>query len=331
MLSFLANIIEQIDLASEHVSIRDATNARFGLMLIDNAVEITLHQIAKDEQIKLRTFSYREKPYEHASALQDALGQHFDAKLKFAAKTGKLKAQDSQTLGLFHAFRNEVYHIGVQHEAVLPAVAEFSLKVSCEFLSTYSPSWMSYSLGMKLPDRASKYFSDQKFYSNGIEEYQAACKAIGKKVKITPAALANTLADHLDQVIEEQDTAISVISGDGPRKQSRNEAIINTFSWKIASSEEGKDFARKNNCKPGSVFDLVNWIGENYPLPIRGDPIKSWKARAASVQREKDPHKALKKYRDFMTQTAEIRAALDEAHMQVDQYIQNQIDRARGK
>jgi hypothetical protein len=32
-----------------------------------------------------------------------------------------------------------------------------------------------------------------------------------------------------------------------------------------------------------------------------------------------------------MTQTAEIRAVLDDAHGQVDQYIQGQIDRTRGK
>lgn len=48
MLRFLANNIEQVDLALEHVAKGDANNARFGLMLLDNVVEITLHQIAKD-------------------------------------------------------------------------------------------------------------------------------------------------------------------------------------------------------------------------------------------------------------------------------------------
>ncbi len=43
MLRFLANNLEQLDLAQEHVSTGDANKARFGLMLTDNAVEITLH------------------------------------------------------------------------------------------------------------------------------------------------------------------------------------------------------------------------------------------------------------------------------------------------
>ena len=50
MMNFLINIVEQIDLAKEHVAKGDANNARFGLMLIDNAVEITLNQVAKDKQ-----------------------------------------------------------------------------------------------------------------------------------------------------------------------------------------------------------------------------------------------------------------------------------------
>jgi hypothetical protein len=65
MLGFLANNIEWIDLALEHVSKSDANNARFGLMLIDNVVEITLHQVAKDKRRESKSYLYRDRPYEH--------------------------------------------------------------------------------------------------------------------------------------------------------------------------------------------------------------------------------------------------------------------------
>ena len=58
MLKFLANNIEQLDLSAERVSQGDANNARFGLMLVDNVVEITLHQLAKDEQIEAESWPY---------------------------------------------------------------------------------------------------------------------------------------------------------------------------------------------------------------------------------------------------------------------------------
>ena len=156
MLRFLANIIEQVDLALEHISLRDANNARFGLMLIDNVVEITLHQIAKDKHNEAQSWKYRDAPYQHADTLGAALRQHFESKIKFARKIGQLGTDDSGSLLIFHSFRNEVYHIGVQHEAVLPTIAEFHFKIACKFLENYSPPWIGYSPGMPIPERAER-------------------------------------------------------------------------------------------------------------------------------------------------------------------------------
>jgi hypothetical protein len=331
MLRFLANNIEQIDLATEHVSKGDANNARFGLMLLDNVVEITLHQIARDKGQHLKSYSYRDKPYEHAAALDAALGQHFDAKVRFAKKLGRLAEDASESILIFHAFRNEVYHIGVQHEAVLPTVARFYLKVACEFLASYSPPWFGYSPGMALPERARKFFGDQRFFVDGPGDYQKACLQLGGATTFDPMELAAALADHMDDVIEQQDIAIDMIATGGPHQHTRDEAVVETFAWKIAFSEEGKRFANDYGFPGGNMFTFVTWIGNNYPLPFRRDPIAAWKIRAARLRAERNPHTALKKYRDFMTQTADTRAALEEAHGQVEQYIDEQIERMRGR
>ena len=49
------------------------------------------------------------------------------------------------------------------------------------------------------------------------------------------------------------------------------------------------------------------------------------------MSEEKNKDAALKKYCDFMKQTEEFREALDESVLQLDGYIQEQIDLARGK
>jgi len=54
MLLFLASVIEQLDLALEQISKVDVHYARFGMMLTDNAVELILHQIAKDKASNLK-------------------------------------------------------------------------------------------------------------------------------------------------------------------------------------------------------------------------------------------------------------------------------------
>jgi hypothetical protein len=41
---------------------------------------------------------------------------------------------------VLHSFRNEVYHIGVHHHAVLPVLSSFYLKTACDFLGGYNRS-----------------------------------------------------------------------------------------------------------------------------------------------------------------------------------------------
>ncbi len=80
----------------------------------------------------------------------------------------------------------------------------------------------------------------------------------------------------------------------------------------------------------GNTFEFVEWLGENYPFAFKTDPIRGWESRAVSLRAEKNPHQALKKYRDFMTQTADARATLEDAHREVEQYIDLEIERMRG-
>ena len=333
MLKFLVNNVEQLDLALEHISQGDANNARFGLMLVDNVVEITLHQIAKDLklQIEAQPWMYHDKPYEHVAAMWAALGQQFGPKVKFAKLIGYLRHEASETISICHSFRNEVYHIGVQHETILPAISRFHFKIACEFLGDYTPFFIGYSSDVKLPERVKKYFETNRSFVEGIEIYQAACASLGDEISIQATNFAATLADHLDMVVEDQDIAIGMIATGGPRITSRDEAVVESMAWKVAFTGEAKKFAQENGWSKGSVLEYVKWIEKNFPMPIRKDPISVWRKRALAVRREMNPHKALKKYRNFMTRTAETRATLDEAHAHVDQYIQEQIDFLRGK
>lgn len=331
MLQFLANNIEQLDLALEHVLMGDANNARFGLMLVDNIVEITLHQTAKDVQSMALSWRYHENPYEHAAALRSALGQHFGPKVKFAKLIGKLGDEESETIITLHSFRNEVYHIGVQHEPVLPAISRFQFVVACNILSKYSPVLIGYTTDRKLPKRASKYFGNNEFsFINAIDMYQTACTSLREQVPVDTIEFAAILAAHVDTVIKKQDNAVDMIATGGPKQTSRDEAVAETMAWNVAFTNEGKKFAQENGWVEGSVFDFVKWIKTHYPIPIRRDPIASWRKRANRIRLETNPHKALQKYRNFMTSTAEIRATLEEAHFQVDMYINEQIDRMRG-
>lgn len=330
MLLFLANIIEQLDLAVEHLEKGDANNARFALMLSDNAIELMLHRVAQDQKRKLKSYQHVEKTYPHRAALDRAQGRHFDEKVKFAKLDAKLSEDQADILMIAHAFRNEVYHVGVQHEAILTAVAGFHIKTVCDFLTSYSPTFMSWGSNQRLPDRAKAYFSDPGILKPGVEnEFHGACRALALRTGHSDKAFAETLASHMAQTVKEKDTFIDYISTGAPRGQTRDEVVIDCQVWPLAFSEEGKRFAQDNKFPGGNMLVFIEWLAKNYPLQFKGDPISSWNKRADQLFQERNSAKALRKYRTFMDETADLRDQIDETTSQVDNYIDEQIDRAR--
>ncbi|WP_422035531.1 hypothetical protein [Reyranella sp.] len=334
MLAFLANNIEQLDLALEHVALGDANNARFGLMLTDNIVEITLHQLALDRKsdLKHRSYHYEKNPYQHSKELEAALGRFFDQKLKFAVLETKLSEEEAESIKLLHNVRNEVYHVGVRDNVLLPDLARLYFYLTTAFLARYEARGFGWGSSQQIPERAKKYFSGDRFMPGKREDYAQACAQLHKAIAFDAGRLIRSLADHMHDVIEQEDTAIDVLS-QVPQKTTRDQAVLDTQAWSMTFTDEGKEYIRAllaaGRPKPAGVAGHVALLASEYPFTVKRDPIPSWRKRAATLRKESNPHRAFKSYRAFTSQTEDIRALLDAAHSQADAYIEEQIDRAR--
>jgi len=332
MLLFLATVLEQLDLAHEHVIKGDVHNARFGLMLTDNAIELIFHRLAKDQSSKLKSFMHGKEEYPHRDVLDKALGRAFDAKVKFAKLDGKLSDEDAQTITIMHSLRNEVYHVGLQHEAILPALALFYFEVVCTHLSRYKVGSYGWGSNQQFPERAKKYFKGTKFSPGSPDDFVAGCATLAQSCGHVSAQTIATLHEHLSEVVSRQNTYIDVISGGVYKGQetTRDNAVIDSQVWPLAFSEEGKQFGRERGYR-GSIKDFIPWLTKEYPLKFKGDPIPGWRKRVEKLRIEKNPHTALFKYHAFMSDTAKLREELEEACGQVEAEIDAAIDRARGK
>lgn len=78
-------------------------------------------------------------------------------------------------------------------------------------------------------------------------------------------------------------------------------------------------------------MQLVKWIGQNYPLKVKRDPIPSWRKQVKRLSSNGNPHVALWNYHSFMTVTAPVREVLFESAGQVEAEIDRLIDERRGK
>jgi len=98
MRQFLADQIDQLDLALDQLAMKDRNFDRFALMLVDNVVELTLHQYAQDKRYEVEARKSAREPYAHQDALTAALGPYFDAKVKFAKASGMLTPEVAETI-----------------------------------------------------------------------------------------------------------------------------------------------------------------------------------------------------------------------------------------
>lgn len=332
MLLFLASVIEQLDLALEHIGKGDIHNARFGLMLTDNALELVLHQIAKDRSSDLMMLSLLRKTYPHEEALAKALGRNFDAKLKFAKIEKSLSDELAQTITIMHGYRNEVYHVGLKHESILPALSKFYFDATCTFLESYQPPRLSWNSGLQLPDRAKRYLGGDNFVTADFGDFSKACRTLKKACNHNTRYTISTLANALDEIISLQDTCIDIVAAgvyEGQRR-TRNVAVAETQAWRLAFSEEGKAFALKGKFR-GNPLQLIEWLKKNYRFEYKSDPIPSWRTLAAKLRANKNPHRALSNYQSFLASTAFIRETLEESATAAEREIDMLVDIARGK
>ena len=332
MVQFLADIIDQLDTAIDQLAVSDRNFDRFAIMLIDNVVELTLYRYAQDKNSENKMWSWnKEKPPKYdPKALEKALGKRFDAKVKFAVKTGLIKETEGISLLNLHSFRNTAHHRGLHHEGILHSIAHFYFQNSCNLLIHYSPMWWSSGSNDSISHRAVKYIGKVDFLSSK-EAFDNAWHRLNDVSISMKSDLIGDLHKDMKNTISSTDEMIQFLANDAPTKSTRDQVIIDSQAWPFAFTDKAKEFAQVNGYSDSNSLNIVEWIGLNYPWQIKSDPIASWRNRLNSLHSETHLHNALKKYCDFMTQTEDIRSKIYEAAAQLDAHIQQEIDRMRGK
>ena len=331
MMQFLADHIDQMDLALDQLAVRDRNFSRFALMLIDNVVELTLHQYAQDRSYENDMWGRHVTPRNDPKSVVAALGPHFDSKLKLARGIGLLADDLSESIQYLHTFRNTAYHRGLRHEGILHSLALFYFKNACLILASYSPMWWSSSSRDQIPHRAMKYLGKPDFFK-GKESFHAAWVRLREVAESMGDSLVSDLHNDMKETIDRVDEQIQFLADDSPNgKKSRKQVILDCQAWPFAFSDEGKAYAAANHAPKSSISEYVEWIASTYPWPTKTDPIPGWRKRLHSLNAENNSHVALKKYCEFMNQTESLWSLISEFAVQLDAHIQHLIDVARGK
>lgn len=329
MLAFLANLLDQMDLALEHIKKGGVHDARFGLILVDNSIELAMHELATTKNEKLNRLSHVIETYPHRKDLEEATGHVFEAKLKFAKLGGLITEEQSRTISLVHDIRNELYHVGLQHEEILPSLACFYFSTVCDILSRYPINGFGYSYGIKLSERSRKYLTSRGKYSPAeADDFPKACRTMAARCGHKKADIILALTKHMDSIVAESDLWLGIAAKGvyESQRQTRDQATIECQVWPLSFSEEGHKYARAKGFAGKTRRELLEWLKANYPLRFKRDPIPSWRKQVARLRAKGNPHTALENYVAFVDHTAQVRQAFREAAAAAEQEIDRLVD-----
>lgn len=324
---FVADVVDQLDLALDQLAVRDRNFDRFAIMLVDNVVELSLYEHARAKDRENNTWRKSEPPTNDPRMVSAALGRAFDAKLKLARKTSLLTQETSDSIQYLHNFRNVVYHQGRRHEGILHSLALFYFKLSCALLRDYKHDYWSSGGSDVISHRAIKYLGAPSIM-NGDEAAASAFSRLDEVAAALGDTLVTDLATDMETTINEVDNQIDFLQAEGSPSKSRNEVVVDAQAWPFAFSDDGKAWLMANGGANLNVLEQVEFVAARYPWAVRTDPIAGWKGRCQSLVDEKNAHAALKKYCDFMSQTESLRADIDQADGQLNAYIDQQVDAA---
>jgi hypothetical protein len=338
---FFADQIEQLDLALDQLALKDRNFDRFAILLVDNVVELGLHHFAQQEQHrqhfgKLLKSGEEKGDEKNAKLIASALGQHFDGKVKLAKATGVLTGDLADSINYLHNFRNTAHHSGLRHEGILHALALFYFRSACSILkSVQAREWMpSASSADVIPVRATKYLGRRGglLFEAGSDVFEKAWQRLQEVAESMGDTLVADLHRDLKETVDWADGAIGFLANDGPTKMTRDAVLIEAQVWARFTTDEVKAYAAERMPKTvKTVADFTDWLRANYPWPVKNDPVPGWRQRLLSLEKETDPQIALRKYCDFLSQTEELRELILGAARELDGWIQEQIDIARGK
>jgi hypothetical protein len=321
--------IEQLDLAAQQLDKRNPSYARFAIILIDNVIELITHSICSDEITNDDLWIRLGDPKLSSKQRQDALGQRFDRKIAFCRSRNRISNDEAEAIHICHRYRNELYHAGLKYKNVVWDIADFYYQVAVSVLEKrYSP----------------RYWSSASVISPAVERHAGMkgkliapeMKAVAESLRsIKPAteySLRESLSEAALERIEETQSALDFLVSDGTEHHDEKQTLRGVQFENWMRSDDSLVLAVRDRLKRPDQLVAARTFLEMVWTPKYSDtPLPAFEKQAKSIHTQKSELDGLKSFERFRSEFSFISELLEEAASSLDNYIQMEIDRLRGK
>lgn len=330
-----ALIFDQLDRAADEILAKNAICDRLALILIDNAVELIVHERCQTLLMFDRP-SWMGPPKYSSRQRSNALSQYLDKKISFLENTGEIRTDLAIFAKSAHELRNVSFHAGIKNEEILHAVACTFFNVACDIFAKLGSGLgfiQHISDRKKLGERFFNYLTDQNFHEPVF--YRPDRKQISAHLKLRVSMevfdLQETLSSQLNKEISRIESDLNFIEENSPNKPSREEAIEDAqFYYEISRRSKALPLPHMPEYED-AYKEMISEARKNWKPKFRNIPFSSWKKKAELLKDGKNPLPSLEKFLNFRREMRDIADAVSEMSFELDGWIQNQIDIARGK
>ncbi|MYC08199.1 MAG: hypothetical protein F4X57_13680 [Chloroflexi bacterium] len=357
---YVLTIVEQLDRAATELATDHPINNRLALILIDNATELVLHRQCIDLLEMDNWASSVWKVHQavskgnshHQFELSDdskksmmtkkqrvaAAGKSLHGKLKVLGQMGDLSPAERRFISVAHDYRNELYHVGLTHDDIVRAIAGHYYLLCCELfvrmenVGLWGPTITS---DDRYTEVAKRYLPhrDGRVLPFGIKNEELAQKlrcALPDGIRNLATTLEGSARAAIKALMDNFDFLIQ----DNPFGADKDK-VLELVQWQRDLTE-----AQENEGVDGSWLDPDYWasyirvaatLEATWKHKHTAVPIQRWMRRAIAVGQASDPLIAMDLYQSLRNDMSYLEEAFESSALDLDGWIQREIDKARGK
>lgn len=362
MLEHTLTIVEQLHRAAAELRADHPTNNRLALILIDNAVELIVHNhcmgrlernewwsrfaMAKQAIARNRPqgsgnsdlHEISETPVMTEKQQRAAKGKHLDQKLKLLASMGDIAQLERRFITISHDYRNELYHVGLAHNEIIRPIAGQYFLLSCELfirLGNLGPWILGGSPSEVRTEIARLYFptEDGSPMWFRVNKEEVAARLHGNLPDQLPdlsKSLEESAETHITKAIEDFD----YMNRENPLGLHDGE-LLEFIQWEYDLREELErqnvdgvwwdPEYRRNILRVESELRRT-WTQRSTSLPVEG-----WFRQADRIGQTHDPLAAMHLYGLLIENMSYISDVITASAESLDRWQQDELDRIRGK
>jgi hypothetical protein len=326
---FVLTVVEQLDRAARELVLDHPINNRLALILVDNAVELIIHH-------RLQYHLGHEKLLQRLSPKQRiaARDAFLEGRIKVIEFLGDITEVERAFIKICHNYRSELYHVGLIHERIIRAIAGCYFDLACDLFVRLPRGFRSWGSDDRYTEIARKYIGEvRSALPLGVDDAAIADKLRAELPRDLPE-LQSTLGYSALDSIEQIEGALEFLVQDNPAGNDEHEILRvaqQRLEFTRALAREGIEGTRMTPGYNEAVARITEKLRSSWRQRHISLPSSNWKIRACNLQSEPDRLIALAIYQQLRNDMAYLEEALSDLAMELDTYIQLEIDRRRGK